>query len=209
MFCACQRGDDAREFILHRSRNWFVILNRYPYTGGHLLIVSNRHLGSLCECDDEVVVDLARLMRAAETALRGVYEPHGINAGYNAGSAAGAGIPGHFHVHLLPRWRSDTNFMTVVGDARVIPETLPQSWENLRPALAARPRRQRALMSVGRWALLLAVLVCAGSCVWWRLGSGGGTPDRTGGTAAAPLAGERRGGRVRPGRSRRSSTWPS
>ncbi len=136
VFCACQGGRDEQEYILHRSRHWFAILNRYPYNGGHLLLVCNEHVGGLPDCAPEAVTDLARLLAAAERAVREVYQPHGVNAGYNGGAAAGAGIPGHFHVHLLPRWRADTNFMTVIGDARVIPETLDQTYAQLRPALA-------------------------------------------------------------------------
>ncbi|MDO9693879.1 MAG: HIT domain-containing protein [Candidatus Latescibacteria bacterium] len=136
VFCACRDGGDEQAHILHRSRHWFVILNRYPYNGGHLLLVCNEHVGGLTECEPEAVTDLARLLAAAERAVRAVYQPHGVNAGYNGGAAAGAGIPGHFHVHLLPRWRADTNFMTVIGDARVIPETLDQTYAQLRPALA-------------------------------------------------------------------------
>jgi ATP adenylyltransferase len=136
VFCDCQTGEDEAECILHRSRHWFVILNRYPYNSGHLLLVSRRHVGSLTELEPEAIADMARLTAAMERTLRRVYKPHGINGGYNAGGAAGAGIPGHFHLHVLPRWTADTNFMTVIGDARVMPETLPQSYAGIRPVLA-------------------------------------------------------------------------
>jgi len=137
VFCNCQQRADEQEYILHRDRHWFVILNHYPYNGGHLLLVLNRHCGSLTECTGEEVADMSRLLKAMERALRDVYQPHGINCGYNGGAAAGAGIPGHFHVHMLPRWQADTNFITVIGDTRVIPETLDQTFASLRPALAA------------------------------------------------------------------------
>lgn len=135
VFCNAIAGDDRENYILHRSRHWYVILNRYPYNCGHLLVVTNRHLGSLAECTDAETADLAVLMKACETAQREAYRPHGINCGYNGGGAAGAGIPAHFHVHFLPRWSADTNFITVVGDTRVMPETLDQSYETLLPAL--------------------------------------------------------------------------
>ncbi len=135
VFCNAFAGDDRENYILHRSRHWYVILNRYPYNCGHLLLVTNRHLGALADCSDEETADLAVLMKACETAQREAYRPHGINCGYNGGGAAGAGIPAHFHVHYLPRWSADTNFMTVVGDTRVMPETLDQSYETLQPAL--------------------------------------------------------------------------
>ena len=144
VFCAAQQQPDEQAYILHRDKHWFIILNRYPYNGGHLLLVLNRHCGSLVECTPEETRDLARLLPAMERALRAVYEPHGINCGYNGGAAAGAGIPGHFHVHMLPRWRADTNFMTVIGDTRVIPETLDQTYAGLRPALAAALREGEA-----------------------------------------------------------------
>ncbi len=136
VFCGCQLGDDAEEHILHRSRHWFVILNRFPYTGGHLLLVLNRHEGSLTACTPEEVHDMSRLLSAMERTLRRAYEPHGINCGYNGGAGAGAGIPGHFHIHMLPRWRGDTNFMTVVSDTRVIPERLEDTAARVRPLLA-------------------------------------------------------------------------
>ncbi len=136
IFCNALQGGDEETYILHRSRHWYVILNRYPYNCGHVLLVTNRHLGALADCDDGEVADLAVLMQAAEKALREVYRPHGINCGYNGGGAAGAGIPAHFHVHLLPRWSADTNFISVVGDTRVLPETLDDSYAGLKPALA-------------------------------------------------------------------------
>lgn len=136
VFCNAVAGEDEAHFVLHRSRHWFVILNRYPYNCGHLLLVTNRHVGSLVECEDAEVADLPVLMKACETALREAYRPHGLNCGYNGGGAAGAGIPGHFHVHFVPRWSADTNFVTVIGDTRTLPETLEQTYETVRPALA-------------------------------------------------------------------------
>jgi len=139
VFCGCreQEGCDQENHVLHRSRHWYVILNRFPYNGGHLLLVLNRHAGSLTACTPEEVHDMSRLLLAMETVLRASYDPHGVNCGYNGGAGAGAGIPGHFHVHMLPRWNADTNFMTVIADARVIPERLEDTAARLRPLLAA------------------------------------------------------------------------
>ena len=136
VFCTCQEQCDLDSHILHQSRHWFVILNRFPYNGGHLLLVSNRHIGSLTECTGQEVVDMSRLLLVMERVIRHSYEPHGVNCGYNGGAGAGAGIPGHFHVHMLPRWNSDTNFMTVIGDSRVIPERLEDTFVRLQPLLA-------------------------------------------------------------------------
>lgn len=136
VFCNRVESENREHFILHKSRNWFIVLNRYPYNNGHVLIVLNRHVGSLIECTDDEVLDLAPLMCAVENAIRDCYKPDGLNCGYNGGAGAGAGIPDHFHVHLLPRWSSDTNFMTVTADTRVIPETLEATYERLMPALA-------------------------------------------------------------------------
>lgn len=137
VFCECLEEADEASFLLHRAEHWYVILNRYPYTGGHLLLVLNRHCGSLAECTAEESAEMVRLLPAMERALRKGYDPHGVNCGYNGGAGAGAGIPGHFHVHMLPRWHGDTNFMTVVGDTRVIPERLEDTYARLRPLLAA------------------------------------------------------------------------
>lgn len=136
VFCDCLAGRDEDHYILHRAAHWFVILNRYPYSSGHLLMVLNRHIGSLMDCRPEEVAELPILMHACETSIRRVYNPHGINCGYNGGAGAGAGIPGHFHVHMLPRWQADTNFMTVIGDTRIVPETLDDSYKGLKPVLA-------------------------------------------------------------------------
>ena len=137
VFCSCQEETDQDNHGLHRSRHWFIILNRYPYNGGHILLVSNRHIGSLTECTAEEVVDMSRLLSVMENVIRDSYQPHGVNCGYNGGAGAGAGIPGHFHVHMLPRWNADTNFMTVIGDTRVIPERLEDTEARLSPLIAA------------------------------------------------------------------------
>jgi len=137
VFCNRLECDERENYVLHRSRHWYVVLNLYPYNTGHVLLVLNRHAGSLSECTAAEVADMGALIQAVENALRETYRPDGINCGYNGGSSAGAGIPDHFHVHLVPRWLGDTNFMTVIGDTRVMPQSLDQCWDALRPVLAA------------------------------------------------------------------------
>ena len=135
VFCARLAGEDAAHYVLHRGRWWYVILNLYPYNNGHLLLVLGRHAGSLVELDAQELAEMAGLLAAMERTLRRAYAPDGINGGYNAGASAGAGVPDHFHLHMLPRWTGDTSFMTTVADARVMPEALPATWARLRPLL--------------------------------------------------------------------------
>ena len=135
IFCAAaQSSDDARTLVVHRGAHNFVILNRYPYCSGHVMVVPYLHAAALSELPDEALVELARLARECEKHLRAVYRPEGMNLGMNLGKSAGAGIAGHLHLHVLPRWTGDTNFMTVVGETRVVPEALEETWEKLRKA---------------------------------------------------------------------------
>ena len=132
VFCdALKSGQD--ELVLARGTLCFAILNLYPYNGGHLMVVVNRHVGTLAATTAEEQAELMRLTRHAEIALTEAYAPQGINVGINIGRPAGAGVLDHLHVHLVPRWNGDTNFMTVVGDTRVLPEALSQSAARLRP----------------------------------------------------------------------------
>ena len=125
-------GDDARSFVVHRAARSYVILNRYPYTSGHLMVVPYDHVASLGELAGETLTEMILLARDAERHLREVYRPEGLNIGMNLGQAAGAGIAGHVHLHVLPRWTGDTNFMTVTGETRVVPEDLETTWRKLR-----------------------------------------------------------------------------
>jgi ATP adenylyltransferase len=136
VFCNCLQGDDQDNFILHRAGKWYIVLNRYPYNNGHLLLVLNRHQPALAACTTEEMTEMAALLPLMEQALQQAYNPHGINCGYNGGASAGAGIPEHLHLHMLPRWQGDTSFMTTIGKARVMPETLAQTYATLRPVLA-------------------------------------------------------------------------
>ena len=134
VFCAALDTDDASPLILYRGKTAFVILNLFPYNNAHLMIVPNRHVATLAAATAEELQELMALARTAEMAITEVYAPHGMNFGINLGKPAGAGVPGHLHMHVVPRWNGDTNFMTVIGQTRVLPEELPQTAERLRPA---------------------------------------------------------------------------
>ena len=126
-------GDDASAGILHRGTTAFVLLNAFPYNTGHLMIAPLRHVGEMSELNADERHELIDLSDAAVSALREAMDPHGFNVGMNIGSAAGAGVPGHLHVHVVPRWSGDTNFMTTVGDTKVLPEMLAETDAKLRP----------------------------------------------------------------------------
>jgi len=130
----CTSADPSREeLVLIRSAVCYVILNLYPYNNGHLMVVPNRHVATLAATTAGEQAELMRLTRHAEIALTEAYSPQGINVGLNLGRPAGAGILDHLHVHLVPRWNGDTNFMTVVGNVRVLPEDLEATAAKLRP----------------------------------------------------------------------------
>jgi ATP adenylyltransferase len=133
VFCTALRGGGADPLIVFRGPTCFVILNLFPYNNGHLMVVPNRHIASLADATVEELGELMELARRTEVALREAYEPHGMNFGINLGKAAGAGILDHLHLHVVPRWNGDTNFMTVVGTTRVLPEELPDAADRLRP----------------------------------------------------------------------------
>ncbi len=135
IFCAAlASGDDQQQLVVYRGLHNFVILNRYPYTNGHLMIAPNAHVSRLAQLTSVASEEMWRLARASETILEQVYQPTGLNVGMNIGDAAGAGIAAHIHLHVLPRWIGDANFMTVVGRTRVMPESLDDTYSKLRPA---------------------------------------------------------------------------
>ena len=125
-------GDDASKYILHRAEHNFVVLNIYPYISGHLLIVPFAHVAELDGAPKAVTDELMDLTKRCETALRATYSPHGFNLGMNLGRAAGAGVAGHLHMHIMPRWMGDSNFMSTIGETRVIPEDLQTTYNKLR-----------------------------------------------------------------------------
>ena len=130
----CNTSEPGRgDLILLRGRVSYVILNLYPYNNGHLMVVPNRHVATLAATTADEQAELMRLTRHAEIALTEAYTPQGINIGVNLGKPAGAGVLDHLHVHVVPRWNGDTNFMTVVGNVRVLPEDLGATAAKLRP----------------------------------------------------------------------------
>jgi ATP adenylyltransferase len=138
IFCdALAAGDDRRALILRRSPRAFLILNKFPYASGHVMVVVTRHVGTL---EDATSEELGQAMDMVQVAVRGIhaaYKPDGFNVGANQGRVAGAGIIGHLHLHIVPRWNGDTNFMPVIGDTRVLPESLDTTYNRLHAALGA------------------------------------------------------------------------
>ena len=136
LFCRVARSrSDARDLVLARRENALLMLNRFPYASGHLMVAPLRHHGSFAGLSAEERDDLFALTEAGERALALAYRPHGLNVGANLGRVAGAGFPGHLHLHLVPRWDGDTNFMPVVAGTKVLPEALGDTWRRLRTAL--------------------------------------------------------------------------
>lgn len=136
IFCdALAANDDARTLVVLRGEKNFIILNRFPYTSGHVMVVPYAHVADLSAADPEMLAEMMRLAQRVQGALSRVYRPEGYNLGMNLGRAAGAGITGHLHMHVLPRWAGDANFMTVTGETRVEPEELSTTYEKLRHEL--------------------------------------------------------------------------
>jgi len=134
IFCdaVADPANDEKNFVLHRGNHTFVILNLYPYITGHLMIAPYAHVGELDAAAKAATDEMMDLAKRCQTTLREVYRPDGFNLGMNLGRAAGAGIADHIHMHLMPRWSGDTNFMTSVADTRVLPEELPTTYHKLR-----------------------------------------------------------------------------
>jgi ATP adenylyltransferase len=142
----CDAADPAAEpgsqsLVLVRGRLSYVVLNLYPYNNGHLMVVPNRHVASLAATSEAELDEIMRFVRDGEVALGEAYQPQGINIGINLGQSAGAGIADHLHVHLVPRWTGDTNFMSVIGETRVLPEALDNTVRRLRPILERLQRK--------------------------------------------------------------------
>lgn len=127
--------DDAKALIVLRGEKNYVVLNRFPYTSGHVMIVPYQHIADLSACDSDVLSEMMQLARRVQVALASAYQPEGYNLGMNLGRCAGAGVLGHLHLHVLPRWLGDSNFMTVTGETRVQPEDLATTYQKLRKAL--------------------------------------------------------------------------
>ena len=137
LFCdLLKRNDDRQSLIVHRGRHCFVVLNAFPYTSGHSMIVPYEHLDRLQALSPEAAAEMMQLTQKLEGILRELYGPDGLNVGMNMGKAAGAGVAGHIHMHVLPRWVADANFMTVIGEARVLPEALETTFERIHSKFA-------------------------------------------------------------------------
>ena len=137
VFCsALAAGDDRRALILHRGKLAFLILNAFPYASGHLMAVITRHVGSIEAATAEELAEAMVLIQTGTRSLDATYHPDGFNVGLNQGQVAGAGVLGHLHIHLVPRWNGDTNFMPVIGETRVLPESLETTYDRLATALA-------------------------------------------------------------------------
>jgi ATP adenylyltransferase len=140
IFCeAAASNADEENLVVYRGALNFVILNRYPYTSGHLMIAPFQHVSRLQQMDEATAEELMRLARFGERALQDIYGPEGFNLGINLGEAAGAGIEQHVHMHLLPRWRGDAHFMTSIGNTRIIPEALEDTYPKVKQAFGALP----------------------------------------------------------------------
>ena len=136
IFCEkAASSDDRANYIVLRAERNFLILNLYPYTTGHLMIAPYEHVATLAGAHPDTLEEMMRLTARAEKALRQVYQPDGLNIGMNLGESAGAGVPGHIHMHVLPRWTGDGSFMTAVAETRVLPETLETTYDRVKAAL--------------------------------------------------------------------------
>jgi len=127
-----KENDDALNYILYRGKKNFIIMNCYPYNGGHLMVAPYRHIAGLEELTDEELHEHFETVRRSITVLKKVFKPDGFNTGMNIGRVAGAGIDGHIHTHIVPRWQGDTNFMPILGDTKVINEALTETYEKLK-----------------------------------------------------------------------------
>ncbi len=132
-------SDDAEAHVLYHGDHCFVVLNRYPYSNGHLMIVPYAHISSLLDLDETTLLEMTKLVQHALRILEQTQGPEGFNVGINQGSAAGAGITAHLHLHIVPRWEGDANYMTVIAETRIIPQMLDETYAALRPHFDALP----------------------------------------------------------------------
>ena len=138
IFCDALARGENEPLLIHRGRRTFVILNKFPYNNGHLMVVPDRHVSRLAGLEPDELAELMVLTQTAERVLAAVYAPHGFNMGLNLGKPAGAGVLDHLHLHVVPRWDGDTNFISVVGETRVLPEELSATVARLRQAWTSR-----------------------------------------------------------------------
>lgn len=135
LFCELQRRNDEEAHIVYRGNRNYMVLNAYPYTTGHLMIVPYEHVATIEELDDKTILEMIKLTKLAIKALREEYKPDGFNIGINVGKAAGAGVEEHVHLHIVPRWIGDSNFMSIIANTRVLPEALSETYKKLRDKL--------------------------------------------------------------------------
>lgn len=132
IFCEKPKASDEESLLVYRGRYSYVILNLFPYASGHLMVVPNEHVSTLADCPAEALREMTALAQRAEGLLRGAYGCEGFNIGFNIGRCAGAGVAAHIHLHVVPRWTGDANFMTTIGETRTLPEELSETWRKLR-----------------------------------------------------------------------------
>jgi ATP adenylyltransferase len=138
-YLAQEKGHDAENYVLVRGEHAFIVLNRYPYSNGHLMVLPNRHVSRLTDLDPDTQAELMWLTTYSTDILKRAYHAHGFNVGINLGKAAGAGMEPHLHIHIVPRWEGDTNFMPVIGHTRVLPESLADTYARLRALVDETP----------------------------------------------------------------------
>ena len=136
IFCELVKLPDEQALILHRGQHCFIVINAFPYTSGHVMIVPYAHLDQLAKLPEAAATEMMSLTQRMETVLRDLYHPDGLNLGMNIGKSAGAGVAGHIHMHILPRWTADANFVSVIGETRVLPEALQETYRRVRERLA-------------------------------------------------------------------------
>lgn len=137
IFCELPKGEDRQTRIVYRGKHCYIVLNTYPYTTGHVMIVPYEHLDQLQNLATGAAHEMMDLSQKMERVFRTLYKPDGVNLGLNIGAAAGAGVAGHIHMHVLPRWVADANFVSVIGETRVLPEALETTWERIRGAFSS------------------------------------------------------------------------
>jgi ATP adenylyltransferase len=144
IFCDLpKQGDDVKARIVHRAKHCYIVLNTYPYTPGHIMVVPFQHLDQLQKLPVEAAHEMIELAQKMEAILRQLYSPDGVNLGMNIGKAAGAGVAGHIHMHVLPRWVADANFVSFIGETRILPESLEMTYDRIKGALETPLKEER------------------------------------------------------------------
>lgn len=141
IFCEAVKKPDDESLILYRGKKGYIIMNLYPYNTGHVMVVPYRHVASIEDLTDEEMLEMGILVKIAVRAIRRVYNPHGFNIGINLGRVAGAGVEDHVHIHIVPRWNGDTNFMPVIAGVKVISQDVREAYKMLKPAVEEEARR--------------------------------------------------------------------